>query len=66
MTLLLDRGRVFPEVFLPDPQALIEEGRNMARQVTVGRSPFLETYGVPCEAALLMFMTSGRRILTTP
>src|SRR2546430_1988520 len=61
MTAPLERRQVFPEASLPDALALIEEGRNMARQVTIGRSPFLETYGMPCEAAYKRkCMTEGR------
>jgi hypothetical protein len=51
MTLALDRKQVFPEASLPDAAALIEEGRAMGKTVTVGRSPFLETFGVPCAIA---------------
>ena len=51
MTTILTRQQVFPESALPDAAALIAEGRDMARQVTVGRSPFLERYEVPCEIA---------------
>lgn len=45
----LERRDVFPEPSLPDAAALVAEGRAMARQVKVGRSPFLETYGVQSE-----------------
>ena len=43
----LTRQQVFPEAELPDAAALIAEGRSMAKEVTVGRSPFLEKYEVP-------------------
>jgi methylmalonyl-CoA mutase cobalamin-binding subunit len=46
----LDRKVVFPEGALPDANALLEEGRAMAKAVTVGNSPFLETYRVASEA----------------
>ncbi len=49
MTVALSRTLVFPEKTLPDAAGLIAEGRAMAREVTVGRSPFLETYGVGSE-----------------
>ena len=49
MPLKLDRAWIFPESNLPDAQALIAEGRKTAETVTVGRSPFLETYGVASE-----------------
>jgi methylmalonyl-CoA mutase cobalamin-binding subunit len=45
----LSRTLVFPEKTLPDAASLIAEGRAMAKQVTVGRAPFLETYGVGSE-----------------
>jgi hypothetical protein len=47
---VLKREEIFPETALPDAAALIAEGRKMAETVKVGRSPFLETYGVPSEA----------------
>ncbi|MFO0997102.1 MAG: cobalamin-dependent protein [Alphaproteobacteria bacterium] len=50
MAARLDRKTIFPEDSLPDVQALIAEGRAMARTVTVGPSPFHETYGVQSEA----------------
>ncbi len=50
MPLKLDRAWIFPEARLPDAQALIAEGRKAAETVKVGRSPFLETYGVGSEA----------------
>jgi methylmalonyl-CoA mutase cobalamin-binding subunit len=59
----LDRKQIFPEPSLPDAQALLEEGRNMARQVTVGRSPFLEAYRVACEAAYKRQCTEKGRIM---
>src|SRR5688572_29889780 len=46
----LTRTEIFPETSLPDTAALMDEGRAMAKTVTVGASPFLETYGVACEA----------------
>jgi hypothetical protein len=48
---MLDRKQIFPEASLPDAQVLVEEGRSMAKQVPVGRSPFLEQYAVASEAA---------------
>jgi methylmalonyl-CoA mutase cobalamin-binding subunit len=51
MPLKLDRAWIFPETELPDAQALIAEGRKIAETVKVGRSPFLETYGVSSEIA---------------
>jgi methylmalonyl-CoA mutase cobalamin-binding subunit len=51
MPLKLDRAWIFPEAELPDAQALIAEGRKTAESVKVGRSPFLETYGVSSEIA---------------
>ncbi|MGE0211561.1 MAG: cobalamin-dependent protein [Parvibaculaceae bacterium] len=45
----LERRHVFPEAELPDAKALVQEGRRMATEVTIGRSPFLETYGVGSE-----------------
>ncbi|HKG74722.1 MAG TPA: cobalamin-dependent protein [Aestuariivirgaceae bacterium] len=49
MTVALSRTLVFPEKTLPDAAGLIAEGRAMAREVTVGRAPFLQTYGVGSE-----------------
>jgi methylmalonyl-CoA mutase cobalamin-binding subunit len=63
VTLPLSRKQVFPESVLPDAALLIEEGRNMARHVSIGRSPFLETYGVPCEAAYKRKCTEEGRIM---
>lgn len=63
MPLALNRKQVFPEASLPDAAALIEEGRTMARTVTVGRSPFLETYGVPCEIAYKRKCTEHGRVM---
>lgn len=62
-TPFLDRKQVFPESTLPNAAALIEEGRNMAKQVSVGRSPFLETYRVPCEIAYKRKCTEEGRIM---
>ena len=50
MTARLDRKTIFPEAALPDVQALIAEGRAMARHVAVGPLPFHKTYGVTSEA----------------
>jgi len=61
MSLLLTREQIFPESSLPDAAALIAEGRAMAKTVTVGASPFLETYGVACETEYKRkAMASGR------
>jgi hypothetical protein len=49
MTVGLSRTLVFPEKTLPHAADLIAEGRAMAREVTVGRAPFLETYAVGSE-----------------
>jgi methylmalonyl-CoA mutase cobalamin-binding subunit len=57
------RQQVFPESRLPDSAALIEEGRNMAKQVTVGRSPFLETFGIACEADYKRRCTEEGRVM---
>lgn len=46
----IDRARIFPEAELPDAQGLIAEGRKTAETVKVGKSPFLETFGVGSEA----------------
>jgi methylmalonyl-CoA mutase cobalamin-binding subunit len=59
----LTRKHVFPESALPDAAALIAEGRAMAKQVSVGRSPFLETYNVPCEIAYKRKCTEEGRIM---
>ena len=45
----LARAAVFPEPELPDAAALMARGRTLAETVTVGRSAFLEHYGVACE-----------------
>jgi methylmalonyl-CoA mutase cobalamin-binding subunit len=63
MTPRLDRMQVFPERELPDAQALIAEGRKMAETVKVGRSPFLETYGVESEAAYKRQCVADGRIM---
>ena len=49
MTVGLSRTLVFPEKTLPDAAGLIAEGRAMAKEVMVGRAPFLETYRVGSE-----------------
>jgi len=59
----LDRQQVFPEAELPDAAALIAEGRSMAKEVTVGRSPFLEKYEVPCEIAYKKKCTEEGRVM---
>jgi len=46
----LDRAQVFPEKELPDAAELLAEGRRLARTITVGRCPFLNTYAVPSES----------------
>jgi methylmalonyl-CoA mutase cobalamin-binding subunit len=46
----LDRVQVFPEAELPDARALIAAGRKTAETVKVGKSPFLEAFGVGSEA----------------
>lgn len=57
----LTREEIFPEASLPDAVALIEEGRAMAKTVTVGTSPFLEAHGVASEAEYKRkAMASGR------
>jgi methylmalonyl-CoA mutase cobalamin-binding subunit len=50
MSRSLVREEIFPERSLPEAAALIEEGRAMAKTVTVGASPFLQAYGFSCEA----------------
>lgn len=62
MPAVLQRKHVFPEHALPDAAALIEEGRSMAKTVTVGRSPFLEHYGVSCEAEYKRRCMRERRV----
>jgi methylmalonyl-CoA mutase cobalamin-binding domain/chain len=48
---------------LPDAAALIDEGRRMAKVVTVGRSPFLETYSVGSEIEYKQRCTAEGRIM---
>jgi len=46
----LDRADVLPEVQLPRGADILAQGRRAAERITVGRSPFLEHYGVRSEA----------------
>ena len=46
----LDRAQILPEPELPDAAELLAEGRRLARTVTVGSCPFLDTYGVRSES----------------
>jgi methylmalonyl-CoA mutase cobalamin-binding subunit len=46
----LKRSEILPEPDLPDANELIAEGRELARQVSVGPSPFLSENEVICEA----------------
>lgn len=46
----LQRSEIFPEGELPLGAALLLEGRGAANAITVGKSPFLEHYGVQSEA----------------
>ena len=46
----LDRAQILPEPELPDAAELLAEGRQLARTVTVGSCPFLDTYGVRSES----------------
>src|SRR6185295_1215504 len=55
--------QVFPEASLPDAWALMEEGRRAAKDVSVGRSTFLETYGVSSEIAYKRRCTEEGRIM---
>jgi methylmalonyl-CoA mutase cobalamin-binding domain/chain len=59
----LDRAQIFPEMALPDAQALIAEGRKTAETVKVGRSPFLEIYGIESEAAYKRRCVADGRIM---
>jgi hypothetical protein len=59
----LERKQIFPEGELPDADALVAQGRKMAEQVAIGRSPFLEKYGVPCEAAYKRRAVADGRIM---
>lgn len=60
----LARAEIFPEPELPDAAALLARGRALARDVTVGPSPFLEQYGVDCENAhKRRAMAAGRVML---
>ena len=45
----LERKRLLPESELPDPAALINEGRRLASRVQVGSCAFLEKHDVDCE-----------------
>ena len=45
----LDRAQIFPEPELPDVEALLAEGRRLARTVGVGRNAFLEQHEVDSE-----------------
>ena len=42
----LSRAAILPEPALPDAAALIDEGRRLAATAPVGRSAFLDHYGV--------------------
>ena len=46
----LERAQVLPEPELPDAEELTAEGRWLARTVSVGSCPFLETYTVQSES----------------
>jgi len=46
----LDRGRLLAGAGDLDAAACLDEGRRLARAVSVGRCPFLDHYGVACEA----------------
>lgn len=50
MVAKLGRKDIFPEVELPDVAELVALGRAKAKEIPLGRSPFLETHGVACEA----------------
>lgn len=43
------RTQVFPEGVLPDPTTLVQHGREAARSIKLGPSPFLEHYEVSSE-----------------
>jgi hypothetical protein len=57
------RAALFPEARLPDAAALLERGRELARSVTVGPSPFLAARGVPCENDAKRRAMAERRIM---
>src|SRR5262245_8872706 len=57
------RQEIFPESSLPDAAALMEEGRAMAKTVTVGASPFLEAQGVLSEAEYKRKAVASGRIM---
>ncbi|MGH6952948.1 MAG: cobalamin-dependent protein, partial [Alphaproteobacteria bacterium] len=59
----LDRKRVFPEAELPDWRELVAEGRKLAASVTVGRSPFLDHYGVASESDYKRRAMAERRLM---
>lgn len=46
----LDRSTILPEPELPDASELLAEGRRLAETFSVGRCPFLTTYGVSSES----------------
>ncbi|MCC3861204.1 cobalamin-dependent protein [Pseudemcibacter aquimaris] len=46
---VLNRKDIFPEDQLPDVNVMLQVGKDMAREVTVGDSPFLSLYGVKSE-----------------
>src|SRR3954447_14301963 len=45
-----ERGEIFAEKNLPDPEELISAGRELAQSVRVKPNPFLEAYGVASES----------------
>jgi methylmalonyl-CoA mutase cobalamin-binding subunit len=59
----LSREEILPEADLPHSATLIERGRDRARAVPLGRSAFLETYGVPSEAAYKRRQADAGRLM---
>jgi methylmalonyl-CoA mutase cobalamin-binding subunit len=62
MAQALIREQVFPEKALPDAAALVAEGRRLAQEVQVGKSPFLESYSVRSEVEYKKRCTAEGRI----
>ncbi|MEM7195844.1 MAG: cobalamin-dependent protein [Pseudomonadota bacterium] len=57
------REVVLPETELPDTGSLVDEGRRMAKDWTVGRSAFLDYYKVPDEFTYKSMQSSSGRIM---
>ncbi len=60
----MNRAEIFPEEILPNSAALLQQGRDAAKNHAVGTNPFLQQHAVSCEAEFKRKCIADNRLMS--